>query len=83
MGLFNFVRMRRAEADRLRGIKEKAEKEKKKSLSLEEEKRADKKEIWSVKVSTIRNRLNDKRRTSDERWNRFSASEESSGGRSR
>ncbi len=82
MSLFAFARQRLADDKKKRDLKELADKERKKALSREEQKRADKKEIWSVKVATIRNRLSDKKRTSDERWNRFSASEEG-GGRAR
>ena len=82
MSLFGFARRRLADENRKRELKEIADREKNKARSREEKKRADKKEIWSVKVATIRNRLSDKKRTSDERWNRFSASEEG-GGRAR
>lgn len=80
--LFNLVRLRLLDAKRMKDLKEAAEKAQKKSRSREEEKREDKKEIWSVKVSTIRDRLSDRKRTSDDRWNRFAGTEDG-GGRGR
>ncbi len=81
-GVYNLMRMRRGEANRIKDLKEVADKEKKKRRSREEEKREDKKEVWSVKVSTIRNRLTDKKRTTDDRWNRFAGTDDG-GGRGR
>ncbi len=81
-GIFNLLRIRRGEADRIKNLKDAGEKDRKKRRNREEENREDKKEIWSVKVSTIRNRLSDKKRTSDDRWNRFAGTEDG-GGRGR
>lgn len=81
-GIFNLLRMRRGEADRVKNLNDVSEKDRKKRRNREEENREDKKEIWSVKVSTIRNRLSDKKRTSDDRWNRFAGTEDG-GGRGR
>lgn len=73
---------RRARANKDKELKEIAEKERKKKRSKEEEKRQDKKETWSVQVSSIRNLLNNKRRVSTDRWNRFAGTEDG-GGRGR
>jgi hypothetical protein len=82
IALYNFVRLRLGDEKRVKDLKEVAEKAKKKSAAREQKKRVDKKEIWSVKVSTIRNRLSDRKRTSDDRWNRFAGTEDG-GGRGR
>lgn len=79
--LYNLVRLRVHEAKRIKDLGEALEKAKNKS-QREQEKKDDKKEIWSVKVSTIRNRLSDRKRTSDDRWNRFAGTEDG-GGRGR
>jgi Zn-dependent peptidase ImmA (M78 family) len=81
-GVFNLMLARRSQSKIDKDQKELAEKEKKKKRSKEEEKRMDKKETWSVQVSSIRNLLNNKRRTSDDRWNRFAGTEDG-GGRGR
>jgi IS30 family transposase len=81
-GVFNLMLARRAQAKKDKDLKEIAEKEKKKKLSKEEKKRQDKKETWSVQVSSIRNLLNNKKRTSTDRWNRFAGTEDG-GGRGR
>jgi hypothetical protein len=39
----------------------------------------EKKEVWSAKVVTIRNRLNNKKRASHDRWNRFAGTSDSGG----
>jgi len=72
---FNFVRLRKREAERVEGLEKDREKPK-------DREKDDDKQIWSAKVATIRNRLNDKRRASDDRWNRF-AGTEGGGGRGR
>jgi hypothetical protein len=69
------VRLRKREEARIKVLTKALEKPKKKET-------VDKKEVWSVKVSTIRDRLTGKKRTSEERWNRF-AGTESGGGRGR
>ncbi len=70
--LYNLLRLRRGEEDRVQELEKSA---KPKSAPAGNEK-----EIWSEKVSTIRNRLDGSKRTSKERWNRF-AGTESGGGR--
>jgi len=64
---FNFVRQRKCEAERVKGLTKPRQKSKEKD---------DDKQIWSEKVATIRNRLNDKRRVSEDRWNRFAGTED-------
>lgn len=59
---FNFVRLRKNEEERVKALAKPRKKSKEKD---------DDKQIWSEKVATIRNRLNDKRRVSADRWNRF------------
>ncbi|MEK6747353.1 MAG: hypothetical protein AABY33_10035 [Pseudomonadota bacterium] len=81
-GVFNLMLLRRAQAKTDKDLKEIAEKERKKKRSKEEEKRQDKKETWSVQVSSIRNLLNNKKRVSHDRWNRFAGTEDG-GGRGR
>lgn len=80
--IYDCMRKRMANQKKLKDILEKREKEKKKARHRDEERKDDKKEIWSVQVSTIRNRLTGKKRESEERWNRFAATEDS-GGRGR
>ncbi len=80
-GLFAFARNRIAGEKKKREEKEKEEKLRDRART-EKKKKDDKKEVWSEKVGTIRNRLNDKRRISEDRWNRFAGTEES-GGRGR
>ena len=81
-GVFNLMLARRANANKIKALKEANERDKKKKRSREEEKREDKKEIWSVKVSTIRDRLTNRKRTTEDRWNRFAGTEDG-GGRGR
>lgn len=81
-GVFNQMLARRRQTKKDKDLKELAEKEKKKKRSKEEEKRHDKKETWSVQVSSIRNLLNNKKRISHDRWNRFAGTEDG-GGRGR
>ncbi len=81
-GVFNMMLARRGQAKKLKELQEIAEKDRKKKRSKEEEKRHDKKETWSVQVSSIRNLLNNKKRTSTDRWNRFAGTEDG-GGRGR
>jgi hypothetical protein len=64
--IFNALRLRRAEEDRVR------QNEGKKKTKQPETK---KEESWSAKTATIRNRLTDKKRVSRERWNRFSGTD--------
>lgn len=80
--IYELMRLRLREVKRIKDMKDAAEKAHKKVKNREEEKREDKKEIWSVKVSTIRNRLSDRKRTSNDRWNRFAGTEDG-GGRGR
>ena len=73
-GLFAFARNRILGDNKK--LKEKEKEEKLKGKKREEKKKKDdKKEVWSEKVGTIRNRLNDKRRISEDRWNRFAGTE--------
>jgi hypothetical protein len=72
---FNFVRLRRREEARVKGLEKAISKPKSK------EKDADK-QIWSAKVLTIRDRLTNKRRVSEDRWNRFAGTSDG-GGRGR
>ncbi len=60
--IFNALRLRRGEEERVRDLDE-AQRPK------GEEKRSEGE--WSDKVATIRNRLTGKKRESRERWNRF------------
>lgn len=39
--------------------------------------------IWSAQLVSIRNRLDNSRRTADERWNRFAGTDDGSGARGR
>ena len=64
--IFNALRLRRAEEDRIR--QEGSKKAPKPSEGKKEE-------AWSAKTMTIRNRLTDKKRVSKERWNRFSGTD--------
>ncbi len=63
--LFLLMRLRRAEAARIKEMDEKRNKPK----SADKKK---KKKNWASKTSKIRNRLTGKKRESKERWNRFS-----------
>jgi hypothetical protein len=69
--IFNILRLRRAEEERVKKNEEK--------LSPKPAEKSDGHE-WGDKVATIRNRLTDKKRVSRERWNRF-AGTEGGGGR--
>lgn len=71
--LFQWLRLRRAEDERVK------EQEKERTKPSRESAKKDD-EVWSAKVSTIRNRLDGQRRDSKERWNRFSGTS-SAGGR--
>jgi hypothetical protein len=74
--MFNLMRIRRQEDDRVKKQEETREKQKKKARELEKDEEDD----IQDKMAVIRNRLNDRKRTSRERWNRF-AGTESGGGR--
>ena len=67
--IFNALRLRRAEEDRIR------QNDKKKPKQQESKKE----QAWSAKTATIRNRLTDKKRVSKERWNRFSGTGDEGG----
>jgi hypothetical protein len=71
---YNFIRGRRVEAERIEALeieqREKPEKEK-----LEDEKN----EEWMLKTAEIRNRITQKKRLSNERWNRFAGTEDGGG----
>lgn len=69
--LFNVLRLRREEAERVEDL-EKSRKPKKGSEKKEAE-------LWSAKTATIRNRLTDKKRHSKERWNRFAGTGDAGG----
>ena len=62
--IFNIFRMRRTEAGRI-GKVEAARKPKPVEKSDEEQ------ALWSEKLATIKDRNNDRKRVSRERWNRF------------
>jgi hypothetical protein len=76
--IYEMVRLRRDEAQRIEG-EERQRNERKKQTSLSEAKKEDDL-VWSAKVGEVRNRLTDKKRASKERWNRF-AGTEGGGGR--
>jgi hypothetical protein len=69
--IFNLLRIRRAEEER---VKQQEEDKKPKSFEKGDD------HEWGDKVSVVRNRLTDKKRVSRERWNRF-AGTASGGGR--
>ena len=71
---FNFVRMRHLEAERVEELAESLEKPRREKEEEREE------EAWMATTNSIRNRLTDRKRLSNERWNRF-AGTESGGGR--
>ncbi|MEZ5691565.1 MAG: hypothetical protein R3D71_07865 [Rickettsiales bacterium] len=73
--LFSFVRNRLADTRKAKEKKEGLELAKTKE-KIRKKKKDGKKEAWSEKVGTIRNRLNDKRRVSKDRWNRFAGTED-------
>jgi hypothetical protein len=62
--LFHLMRLRRAEASRIKELDDKRNKPK-----IADKKK--KKKKFTDKVSKVRNRLTGKRRESKERWNRF------------
>ena len=64
--IFNFIRLKRQEEDRVQDMEDDRRERKR---DRDEEKSDDK--VWSTKVNTVRNRLTDKKRDSKERWNRF------------
>ena len=70
---FNFVRLRKREETRVKGLIKPKAKPKEKD---------DDEQIWSAKVTTIRDRLTNKRRVSEDRWNRFAGTSDG-GGRGR
>jgi plasmid maintenance system killer protein len=80
--IYDAARKRLGEQKKLRDVLAKQEDLKKKKRNREEEKGHDKKEIWSVQVSSIRNRLTGHKRLSEERWNRFAGTDDG-GGRGR
>lgn len=82
-GLFAFARMRVRDVQNALEKKEKDARTKQKKERESGKKKAEKKDEWKEKVSTMRNRIKDKKTTSDERWNRFTAAFESGGGRAR
>jgi hypothetical protein len=61
--IFNLKRLRDLDAERIEREQE--------SRQVKNPDTGEEKVIWSEKVSTIRNRLTGKKRTSKERWNRF------------
>lgn len=67
--IFNALRLRRAEEDRVKDLDDAV---KPKPAQVSEE-------AWGDKVSTIRNRLTGKKRMSKERWNRFSGTGDAGG----
>ena len=60
--LFQFLRLRRADEERVKGLETL-----KKAKPTEKQADAE----WGDKVATIRNRLTGQKRDSKERWNRF------------
>lgn len=59
--IFNFVRLKRQEEDRVEDLKE----------AMQPGPATPSTEEWTDKVSTIRNKLTGQKRVSKERWNRF------------
>ena len=74
---FNFVRLRKREEVRVKGLNKPNEKSRAKAKEKDDDK-----QIWSAKVTTIRDRLTNKRRVSEDRWNRFAGTSDG-GGRGR
>jgi hypothetical protein len=68
--MFEIMRMRRADAQRL--------KDNERSMRPKREEKGAKTE-WSDKVSKVRNRLTGKKRESKERWNRFAGTGDAGG----
>lgn len=68
--MFETMRIRRADAQRLKDIE--------KSMRPKREEKGAKPE-WSDKVSKVRNRLTGKKRESKERWNRFAGTSDGGG----
>lgn len=66
--IFELLRLRTQEADR---VEELETDQKPKRTQEGRKKKGDEDPIWSEKVSTIRNRINGRKRQSKERWNRF------------
>lgn len=67
--LYELLRLRRAEEDRVEELEESRSKPKRSRDSKKKKSQDD--QVWSEKVATIRNRLDGKKRDSKERWNRF------------
>jgi hypothetical protein len=74
--LYNIVRLRRMDEDRIEALEE--DRKPKRSREGKKKKEEDDK-VWSEKMATIRNRLNNKKRDTKERWNRFAATSDSGG----
>ena len=72
---FSFVRRRHLEAERVAELAEALEKPEREKEREEEEKQSE----WIEKTTSIRNRLTDKKRLSNERWNRFAATADAGG----
>ena len=69
--IFQAMRLRRAEAARMKGLEA--------SLKLKKTSQAKPSGEWSDKTATIRNRLTGKKRESKERWNRFAGTSDAGG----
>jgi len=67
--IFNCVRLRLAEQDRVRKGSNKPQRASETKESV----------VWSAKTASVRDRLTGKRRDSKERWNRFAGTAESGG----
>lgn len=66
--IFNLLRLRRQEAERV-------ENEANSRKPSRDSSADDDDPLWSEKVSTIRNKLTGKKRTSKDRWNRFAGTD--------
>ena len=71
---FAFVRARKCEAERVKSLNKRTRKP--------EKKKDDGKVIWSEKVTSIRSRIDGKKRKSEDMWNRFAGTADA-GGRGR
>lgn len=80
--IFDVVKQRLGNEQRLRDIHKKNHEERIKAIRREKERKDQKEEIWSVKVLKIRNRLHGRKRDSEDRWNRFAGTSDG-GGRGR
>lgn len=70
--IYEMVRLRREDVER---VKEDERKLKTRPSEAKEEKDM----VWSAKVGEVRNRLNNKKRASTERWNRFAGTSDGGG----